>query len=261
MNGATAVPSLLDAHPVVLELKDVVGSSALGPLGSGPPFNLRLCAGQVGVIFGGEEVSSLLRVILGLGTLTSGEVQVLGRPLLGNEVPGSAVQVFRSEVGFGFREQGLISNLSILDNVDLPAKYHGFYTDLVPERFFAERALLELGVERTQWGLRPSAINGEVRKLVLLARAIVLSPQVLILDDPSAQVSTLVLPELLRFIGRQRDQGTAVLIGTKDLPFGIALADWALHPSRHEMVTTYEDFVDPTWTSSAALLSARMRQP
>jgi len=260
MNGATPVASSLDARPVVLELRDVVGGSALGSVGGDQPFNLKLCAGQVGVVFGGQETSSLLRVILGLGTLASGEVRLCGRLLLGNDAPANGAQALRNEVGFGFRELGLISNLSILANVDLPAKYHGFYTDLVPEGFFAERALLELGVEQAQWGLRPSALSGEMRKRVLLARAIVLSPRVLILDDPSAQMSTMALPELLRMIARQRDQGTAVLIGTNDLPFGIALADWVLHPSRHEMVVTYDDFVDPTWTRSAALLSARMRQ-
>jgi ABC-type transporter Mla maintaining outer membrane lipid asymmetry ATPase subunit MlaF len=245
----------------MLELNGVVGKTKLGPVGSNHPLDFGVGAGEVGVILGGKETSALFRLILGLGELDAGEIKIDGRVALGRDTSEMDAMALRKAVGFGFRDKGLLSNLSLRDNVDLPAKYHGYYKQGVPKSFFGEQALRELGVDRQLWDLRPSRINGEIRKCVLLARAIVLTPKVLILDDPSALVASLFLPTLLRFIRRQKDRGTAVLIGTNDLPVGLAAADWVLHPERRVPVKQYEDFVDGTWIRSAALLAERMRQP
>lgn len=240
-----------------LELRDVVGKTALGALGSERPINLVVKPGEVGVIIGGKETSSIFRLIMGLGDVTSGEI-VVGDMNLGAGVSEDEVVAFRQRIGFAFRDKGLISNLTLLENVDLPAKYHGRYAKGTPRGAYAERALVELGVEKDQWPLRPNRISWEIRKKVLLARAIVLDPPILILDDPSTMAASPMVLDIMRWIRARRDRGTAILIGSNDYPFALAIADWILHPQTREPVRRYDDFIEPMWIKSAALLNERI---
>lgn len=241
-----------------LALDGVIGHSPLGDVGDKQAINFELQAGQIGVILGGKETSSLFRLILGLGEIAHGTICLNGRIALAVNASAAAVQSLRKEIGFGFRDRGLLSNLTVLDNVDLPAKYHGHYVPGEAPGSHGERALRELNVEPAAWRQRPSNITWEVRKRVLLARAIVLRPKVLVLDDPSAMFASPYLPELLAWLHRQKSQGTAILIGTNDYAFGLAIADWVLHPTSLNAVSKYDDFVDPTWIQSAKLLAERM---
>jgi ABC-type transporter Mla maintaining outer membrane lipid asymmetry ATPase subunit MlaF len=236
-----------------LALQSVTGRSALGSLGGAHPMSFDLMAGQIGVVFGGKETSSLFRLIMGSGLIESGEIVLFGSIVRDKDDQGD-MAFWRQRIGFGFREKGLISNLSIMDNVDLPARYHGYYVKGIPAQSYAEHALAESGVDPRVWDVRPSRISWEVRKRVLLARAIVLRPKILILDDPSALMASTSMPELLRWLFRQKDKGTAILCGTNDYPFGLAVADWVLNPRTNMPTTDYRSFIDEAWIDSAALL-------
>lgn len=241
-----------------LELQGVIGRSALGDVGDKQAINFKLARGEVGVILGGKETSSLFRLIMGLGQIAHGAIKLNGELALDAHADKHAVQRLRQAIGFGFRDRGLISNLTVLDNVDLPAKYHGHYLPGEAPGTHGVRALKELRVDASDWRLRPSDVTWEVRKRVLLARAIVLAPKVLVLDDPSALFASPYIPELLGWINGQQSKGTAILIGTNDYAFGLAAADWVLHPKTLAAVSHYNDFVDPTWIQSAMLLKERM---
>lgn len=241
----------------LLTLRDVVGHTALGPLGKDRPISLTLGAGEVAVIFGGKETSSLFRLIMGLGTISAGAIELAGGARIDAKSSPEALVAFRQKIGFGFRDKGLLSNLSLLDNVDLPAKYHGRYGKSTVRGTYAEAALTELGVDKSEWQLRPNRISWETRKKVLLARAIVLGATLLILDDPSIMAASPMLIDIIRWIRGRRDLGNGILVGTNDYPFGLAVADWVLHPTTRLPVKKYDDFVEPTWIKSAALLAER----
>lgn len=240
----------------VLELQGIAGETPLGGQTPAKPISLTLKAGEIGVLLGGKETSSLFRLLLGLGKVDQGEMYFQGQPVLKS---GANWTNLRKTIGFGFRDKGLLSNLSLLDNVDLPAKYHGFYSkgQIKPGQL-AKDALQELGVDEVYWPLRPSRIGGELRKQVLLARAIVLNPPLLLLDDPAALVPTPFLPSLMSWILRRSRLGTAILVGTNDYPFGLALAKWVLHPEEGTMVHDFTQIVDEAWTQSAKLLLKKL---
>lgn len=242
----------------LLTLHDVIGETPLGQLGHDRPINLTLDEGDVAVIFGGKETSSLFRLIMGLGKIASGRIELLNDAKIDATSSPEELVAFRQKIGFGFRDKGLLSNLSLLDNVDLPAKYHGRYGKAKKSGSYAEAALTELGVDRSFWQMRPNRISWETRKKVLLARSIVLGAKVLILDDPSIMAASPMVLDLIRWIRGRRELGNAVLVGTNDFPFGIAVADWVLHPKTREPVRRYDDFVDSTWIKSAALLTERI---
>ncbi len=245
---------------VALELKDLVGRSNLGTVGKPNPVNIRVKAGEVGLILGGKDTSSLFRLIMGLGKVEAGGILIYDQVALDQNSDETDLNLLRKRIGFGFRDKGLISNLSILQNVDLPAKYHGYYTQGDAPGSLGAKALLDLGVDESHWNDRPTRLSSDIRKRVLLARSVVLNPRVLILDDPSALSASVFIPELLAWIKVQQAKGRGILIGTNDLPFGLAAADWIMHPTRQEPVTRYEDFIDPMWIKSARILTERMQR-
>lgn len=246
------------------EVSGLVGDTALGNTGSSLPYNFTMNSGEIGVVFGGKESSSLLRLLIGLGKVVSGDVRIGGESIFGSHYSDEEILTRRQKIGFAFRDKGLISNLTIRDNVDLPAKYHGYYNrqnaGLKPGSL-AEQALNELEVPSSFWNERPNRINWEIRKKVLLARSIVLNPSVLFLDDPSAMAASPFMKFLIRWVIRQKEQGRAVLIGTDDYPFGITVGDWCLHPDTGKKTSDYASFIDSLWIESASLFKNRILAP
>lgn len=250
---------MTNGRPIEFEVRNLVGDTALGGTGSVLPYNFTLDRGEIGVVFGGKESSSLLRLLIGLGKVTSGDVRLAGDTIFASKDSDEETLNRRQQIGFAFRDKGLISNLTIRDNVDLPAKYHGYYKrDGLKPGSLAEKALTELEVPASLWTERPNRINWEVRKKVLLARAIVLNPSVLFLDDPSAMAASPFIKFLIRWVIGQKAGGRAVLIGTDDYPFGMAVGDWCLHPQTGKKTTDYAGFIEPCWIESASILKNRI---
>jgi ABC-type transporter Mla maintaining outer membrane lipid asymmetry ATPase subunit MlaF len=245
--------------PKRFEIINLIGTSSIGQTGSKNPYNFSVSSGEIVVTLGGKDTSSLLRLLLGLGTIQSGDVRVDGASIFSDDISQSEILSRRQKIGFAFRDKGLISNLSILDNVDLPAKYHGYYSGKsIGKGALAINALEDLGVERDLWNLRPNRISGEVRKRVLLARSVVLNPSVLILDDPTAMTASPFVGTLLKWVLKQKKKGIAVLIGTDDYPFGLSVADSVIHPSSGKKVAEFSDFMEPCWIESASILRDRI---
>lgn len=112
---------------------------------------------------------------------------------------------YRLNIGYGFDFGGLINNRTLLDNVTLPLLYHKLAT---PEE--AHRRACEiidyLGATKYK-DQRPSFVPGGVRKLTCLIRAIILEPQLLLLDDPSVGVGEETTLKFFELIGRSKNEG------------------------------------------------------
>ncbi|MBT4100740.1 MAG: ATP-binding cassette domain-containing protein [Gemmatimonadetes bacterium] len=134
--------------------------------------------------------SFVLRLLLGLPGMDElqvvrhGEVMLDGQDVF--ELNGADLQRLRRRVGFVMRGGGLIENMDIRRNVTLPIQYH--FRDNLPDGQLADRrcsqlldtfGLNHLGVP----GLRPVALNAEQRVYVSLARAFMVEPFLLLLDD------------------------------------------------------------------------------
>jgi ABC-type transporter Mla maintaining outer membrane lipid asymmetry ATPase subunit MlaF len=128
---------------------------------------------------GGSGKSRLLHVVAGTERPARGRVRVGGQEFW----PGKGVLALIGQVrvGFAFASGGLLSNLSLKENVTLPLRFLG-----LPEaerRRRAEAALERLGL-RTVADLRPHAVSAAARKLGNLARVLALEPELVLLDDP-----------------------------------------------------------------------------
>ena len=235
-----------------LDVHQLKGSTLIGKVGYDSPVSMRLFGGEVGVMLGGKKPRQVIQLIMNMGTIDQGEIGFFGNPSHQWTVERSVS--WRRKIGFAFREMGLLSNLNIFDNVNLPARYHGYYSNDKDNGQLAEKALRDIAIPKGYWKKLPINVPDEIQKKALLARAVVLQPSLLILDDPAALFPWSQLPALIRWIKRKKENGTACLISTDHYPFGITIADWVLIPDFSPVDYCFKDNLDPSWVRIADIL-------
>jgi phospholipid/cholesterol/gamma-HCH transport system ATP-binding protein len=144
--------------------------------------DLRIEAGELMSIVGGSGSGKtvLLRQILGLATPARGQVTVLGQPAaqLGRE--GAA-----SRVGMLFQHGALFSAFTVLENIEFPLRELG----TLPRTLIRDVAMVKLqmvGLDTAQAHKMPADLSGGMVKRAALARALVMDPPLLLLDEPTA---------------------------------------------------------------------------
>ena len=133
----------------------------------------------------GSGKSRLLRVLAGTERPRRGEVRIAGIAIWPGD--GALSLAGRVRLGFAFAAGGLLSNLSLEDNVALPLRFLGLSKSEVARR--TAGALERLGLESVA-RLRPHAVSGAARKHANLARVLALEPELVLLDDPLEGLDT-----------------------------------------------------------------------
>jgi phospholipid/cholesterol/gamma-HCH transport system ATP-binding protein len=160
----------------------------------------------------GSGKTTLLRQILGLETPTQGQVDVLGAPASQLGAKGAA-----SRVGMLFQHGALFSAFSVLDNIAFPLRELGTLPeDLIRDCALVKLHMVGLGVEHAQ--KMPADLSGGMVKRVALARALIMDPPLLLLDEPTAGLdpeSSDSFVALLRSL--HKEMGLTVVMVTHDL--------------------------------------------
>ena len=157
--------------------------------------------------------STLLNLLGGLDRPTAGEIYLHGERVDGAGEARRA-RLRRSELGFVFQFFNLIENLTVADNVELPALLAG-----VPAREARRRAhdLLErLGLAETAARV-PGALSGGQQQRVAIARALVNRPSVLLADEPTGNLDSAAAREVVSVLRERSDEGQAIVLVTHDL--------------------------------------------
>lgn len=160
--------------------------------------------------------TTVLRMIAGLETLSSGEIEVGRRMVSG---PGVHVPPERRRVGLVFQEYALFPHLNVAENV-------GYGLRQAREREKRVHEVLTLvGLEGIK-GKMPSALSGGQQQRVALARALAPNPEVILLDEPFSNLDTALRVRVradVRHILREA-QVTAIFV-THDQEEALSLAD------------------------------------
>jgi len=207
----------------IVELDHI--STQLGGVTIHRDISLRVQAGEVLAIIGGSGSgkTTLMRLMLGLARPSSGTVRVFGRPL-GNCDEDDLCDV-RRRWGVLFQQGALFSALTVFDNVALPLRELGGVPSEVIEALVLQK-LTQVGLAPRDGPKMPAELSGGMIKRVALARALVLDPQLIFLDEPTAGLDPMGAKQFVRLIETLRAelQLTVVMI-THDVETLLALAD------------------------------------
>ena len=160
----------------------------------------------------GSGKSTLLHVLGGLEPATSGEIWLRGQRLDGLSTAAWAI-LRRQHIGFVFQFFNLLSNMTVADNVELPALLAGATPRQARKR--REELLTELGIS-DKADAAPARLSGGEQQRVALARALANEPSVLLADEPTGNLDSSNTRDVLRLLRRAHDGGQAILMVTHD---------------------------------------------
>lgn len=181
--------------------------------------DLEVAPGEMLVLMGpsGSGKSVFLRHLIGLETPDSGEV------LLDGEAPSEELRS-RLRLAMVFQSGGLLNSLTVAQNVGLYLSEHRLAPPAEIERIVMEKlALVRLAPDAA--GKLPAELSGGMRRRAAIARALTMDPQLILVDEPTAELDPLVALAIGRemvSLNRRTRATTIVVTHDRDLAFGIA---------------------------------------
>jgi putative ABC transport system ATP-binding protein len=176
--------------------------------------NLTVEAGEFVSIMGpsGSGKSTLLNIMGLLDAPSSGRVALNGREVRSFR-DRQLAKVRNRELGFIFQTFHLISDLSVVDNVEIPLLYRRASSK--DRRRLALEALEQVGLS-ARANHFPSQLSGGQQQRVAVARAIVGKPQILLADEPTGNLDSQMGDEIVEILSRLNRLGTTIVMVTHD---------------------------------------------
>jgi branched-chain amino acid transport system ATP-binding protein len=198
--------------------------------------------GEIVVILGpnGAGKSTLVKTVAGLVPVAAGRVRLAGQDITARP----AHDMVRSGLAFVPQTENVFATLSVADNLKIAAQplaaggrairiseVCGLFPDLA-----------------RQLKLPAGRLSGGQRQMLAVARALIVTPQLLVLDEPSAGLSPKVVEELFRKLLEIRDSGVSVVLVEQNVRAALAIADrlYVLVEGRNRLEGSKRDLVaDP----------------
>jgi ABC-2 type transport system ATP-binding protein len=177
-----------------------------------------------GEIFGllgpnGAGKSTRIHCATGLAQPTSGSIRVFGHEALGEGLEPLAA---RTLIGLSPQDVNLDRFLTVYESL----LYHGGYYGMSrPDAQRRSEEMIDVFDLRAKRDTRTTRLSGGMKRRLLLARALLHEPRLVILDEPTAGVDLELRHELWRYIRRLHERGTTILLTTHYLEEAEALCE------------------------------------
>ena len=177
-------------------------------------FSLEVAAGQFVAVSGpsGSGKTTFLNVAGLLETFETGTYELDGKDV--SRLSDDARSRIRNEkIGFIFQSFNLIPDLDIYDNVDVPLRYRRMKS---AERHQRISRALELVGLASRMKHMPSQLSGGQQQRVAIARAIAGDPALILADEPTGNLDSLMARQVMDLLEKINDMGTTVVLVTHD---------------------------------------------
>lgn len=183
--------------------------------------NLHVAAGEFLSIMGpsGCGKSTLMNLMGLLDTPSKGTVEIAGQ-LVTQYRDKELAQLRNQQIGFIFQSFHLINDLSVLDNVEIPLLYraaNGRKGDPAgaSRRAMAKEALEKVGLSNRMSHF-PGQLSGGQKQRVAIARAIVGNPAIVLADEPTGNLDSVMGNEIMSILQQLNTDGSTIVMVTHD---------------------------------------------
>ncbi|WP_244629335.1 ABC transporter ATP-binding protein [Halorubrum sp. PV6] len=187
----------------ILRLRDL--DAGYGDLQILSDVDLDVADGEYVTIVGpnGAGKSTVMKSVFGLTTYMDGSIEFEGSPIHGL----APEQIIREGIGFVPQTDNVFPGLSVRENLEMGA----YILDEVPEDQI-EAIYDRFPILRERQGQKAGTLSGGQRQMVAMGRALMLDPDLLLLDEPSAGLAPDLVSDMFDRIDRINDSGTAILM-------------------------------------------------
>jgi phospholipid/cholesterol/gamma-HCH transport system ATP-binding protein len=207
--------SSIDKDQPVISLRGVEKSFGRVPVLKG--VDLDVYKGENVVILGrsGSGKSVLIRIIAGLLKPDQGSVNVLGKDIASLDT--RELQALRSKIGFSFQSSALYDGMNVRDNLEFPLVRNKRHLSQQQINEAIAQVLDDVGLSRTLYQM-PSELSGGQKKRIGIARTLILRPEIMLYDEPTAGLDPVTSVEINDLINEvQQLYNTSSVIITHDL--------------------------------------------
>ncbi|TCT16231.1 putative ABC transport system ATP-binding protein [Natranaerovirga pectinivora] len=179
--------------------------------------NFEINEGEMVAIMGpsGSGKSTLLYTVSGMDHLTAGKVDYFGKEI-STLTPNEMSDLRLDEMGFIFQQMHMLKNLSIYDNIILPA-YHskkGKDRKAINER--ARVLMHKLGINEVADNATNEVSGGELQR-ACICRSLINSPKMIFADEPTGALNLQNSYEVMKELNKINQEGTTIMLVTHDM--------------------------------------------
>jgi simple sugar transport system ATP-binding protein len=193
------------------------------------PFDLTLSAGEVVGLAGllGSGRTEVAKLVFGATRPDSGRIEIDGVPIAGHS-PGQSLRRGMAFCPEDRKAEGIFAELSVRENIVLGLQTKRGWLSRLPDaeqHRLAEEMIKALGIATPDADKPVGQLSGGNQQKVVLARSLVSSPSVLILDEPTRGIDVGAHAEVMTLIRNLCAQGLALLVASSELDELVAVSD------------------------------------
>jgi branched-chain amino acid transport system ATP-binding protein len=207
-----------EAREPVLELRNV--STHYGLVAVLRNVDIQIYAGEMVCLLGGNASgkTTTLKTILGYVTPSEGEVLLGGEPVSGL----STTQVVGRGISMVPENRRLFGNMTVAENLELGAYQRRDHAAIEEDR---ERVLETFPRVRERLKQKAGTLSGGEQQMVAMGRALMASPKVLLMDEPSMGLAPILVDQVFGIIERIRGLGTTIFVVEQNANMALSIAD------------------------------------
>ena len=198
----------------ILELKNVSKSFSEKPIHRGVSFKLQK-GETVGLLgYSGTGKSVLLRSIIGLEEIDGGEIYYRNSRI--DQLSEESLFKIRTQISYSFQSGALFDSMNVFENIAFPLFEHTTLSE--DEIDLKVSQVLNLIGLKDAKELMPSDLSGGMQKRVGLARAMILDPEIILYDEPTAGLDPVNIEIILNIMQSFKRRGFSGIFVTHDIP-------------------------------------------